>query len=117
MNTHNSSQPDNIKVVHVYETDNIDQVEICLKGLLKGNQYRKRKDFYQVYIDMIQKLISSCDELSLKIKNRSKNFRRMLLLFNVTKWYLINLLIHLFIGLGKLWLKIIKKITIQLVWS
>lgn len=72
LNTHNSSHCDNIKVVYVYETDNIDQVEACLKGLLKTTQYRKRKEFYQVEIDVIKELIKSCDELSLKVKNRSK---------------------------------------------
>lgn len=41
----------------------MDQVEICLKGLLKRNQYRKRKEFYQVDIDIINELIKSCDEL------------------------------------------------------
>lgn len=71
LNTHNSSHTDNVKVVYVYETKNIDQVEACLKGLLIPHQYRKRKEFYQVDIDVIKELIRSCDELTLKIKPKS----------------------------------------------
>ena len=73
LNTHNSSHLDNIRIVYVYETGNIDQVKACLKGLLKPRQYRKRKEFYQVNRDTIKELIKSCDELSLKIKPNKKN--------------------------------------------
>ena len=34
------------------ETNYIDQVEKCLKNILSVKQYRKRKEFYQIYLDI-----------------------------------------------------------------
>jgi len=44
--SHNSSHPDNIQILYVYETKYIDEIEACLKTALKSKQYRKRKEFY-----------------------------------------------------------------------
>ena len=76
MKTHNSSHNDNIEVIFVYETNDIDKVEGCLKVMLKDKQYKKRKEFYEVDIDLIKELISKCDELQLKIKNKPKKFKQ-----------------------------------------
>lgn len=72
INTHNSSHVDNVKVKLVFESDNIDAVEGCLKALLKQYQYRKRKEFYQVDLDVIKKLLKGCENLTLIRKNPSK---------------------------------------------
>ena len=37
--SHNSSHEDNMKIIFVYETDYYDEVESCLKGILKKYQY------------------------------------------------------------------------------
>jgi phage anti-repressor protein len=68
LTTHNSSHVDNVKVVLIYEAEDIDGVERCLKAVLKGHQYKKRKEFYSINIDKLKELLEGCDELTLKAK-------------------------------------------------
>jgi len=68
LTTHNSSHVDNVKVVLVYETEDIDGVERCLKAVLKGFQYKKRKEFYTITIDKLKELLEDCDKITLKAK-------------------------------------------------
>jgi phage anti-repressor protein len=75
-NVHYSSHPDDLEIALIYETDNIEQVENCLKGVLKDKQYRKRKEFYEVNIDIIKDVIEGCDKLILKVKNKLKKFKQ-----------------------------------------
>lgn len=76
LKVHHSSHADNIKVKLVYETDDIDSVENCLKGILKNSQYKKRKEFYQIKIDDLRKLIKDCDKLRLKAKKSTTKSKR-----------------------------------------
>lgn len=69
---HNSSHPDDMEIVFVYETNNIEEVENCLKSILKSKQYRKRKEFYEIDIDVLKELISGCEKLTLKVKKSVK---------------------------------------------
>jgi len=68
LTTHNSSHVDNVKVVLVYEASDIDGVERCLKAVLKGFQYKKRKEFYEITIDKLKVLLEDCDKITLKAK-------------------------------------------------
>ena len=54
LKTHNSSHANNVDVNFVFETNDIDSVEKCLKLVLKTKQYRKRKEFYQVDLDLLK---------------------------------------------------------------
>ena len=80
--THNSSHPNNIHISLVFETDNINEVENCLKSVLKSKQYRKRKEFYQIDIDSIKKIIDKCESATLiaKGKNVPTNFDKYYLM-------------------------------------
>lgn len=69
---HNSIEADDIEILLLYETDNIVQVENCVKNALKTKQYRKRKEIYQVDIDTIKHVISGCDDIIIKVKNAKK---------------------------------------------
>jgi hypothetical protein len=71
--THNSSHVDNVEVILIYESHNIDSVEQCLKLALKPKQYRKRKEFYEADVDLIKELLDGCETLMLKGKNKPKN--------------------------------------------
>lgn len=74
--THNSSHVDNVEVVFIFETNDIDGVEKCLKLALKTKQYRKRKEFYQVDLDLLKELMNDCENLLLKGKNKpNKNIK------------------------------------------
>jgi len=71
LTTHHTSHADNVEVKHVYKTSDIKGVERCLKAVLKEKQYRKRKEFYQVDLQVIKDVISKCgDALSLVKKTR-----------------------------------------------
>jgi phage anti-repressor protein len=74
--THNSSHVDNVDIVHIYETNYIDEVEKCLKNVLSTTQYRKRKEFYQIDLNILKELIKSCDKMSLKVRKNNKNIKQ-----------------------------------------
>ena len=59
---------DNVDIVHIYETNYINEVEKCLKNILMTKQYRKRKEFYQIDLDVLKELIKKCDNMSLKVR-------------------------------------------------
>lgn len=76
LKTHNSSHADNVEVIFIFETNDIDDVENCLKLALKSKQYRKRKEFYQVDLNLIKELLNDCEKLLLKGKYKpDKNFK------------------------------------------
>ena len=58
---HNSPMANDLEVIFQYETENIDQVESCIKAYMKKAQYRKYKEIYQVDLDIIKKYIRNCD--------------------------------------------------------
>jgi len=58
---HNSPLANDLEVIFQYETDNINQVESCIKSYMKQAQYRKYKEIYQVDLDIIKKSIKDCD--------------------------------------------------------
>lgn len=66
--SHNSIEPDDIEIIMLYDTDNIEQVENCVKNALKSKQYRKRKEIYQVDIDVVKDVIGNCDDIINKVK-------------------------------------------------
>jgi hypothetical protein len=73
---HDSSHPDDMEIVFVYETKNIDEVENCLKAVLKSKQYRKRKEFYQIDENILKELINTCDNMTLKVKKSNKHTKQ-----------------------------------------
>ena len=42
---YNSIEADDVEIILLYETDNIVQVENCVKNALRTKQYRKKKKF------------------------------------------------------------------------
>jgi phage anti-repressor protein len=59
--SHNSPLANDLQVMYEYETQNITQVEMCLKAMMKHAQYRKYKEIYQIDLKIIKKLILQCD--------------------------------------------------------
>jgi phage anti-repressor protein len=71
LTTHHTSHADNVEVKHVYKTSDVKGVERCLKAVLKEKQYRKRKEFYQIDLEILKNVISNCgDTLSLVKKTK-----------------------------------------------
>ena len=66
---YNSGRADDIEVLFTYETDDVDSVEACVKGLLKQNKYRKYKEVYQADINMIKDFIKGCVQLKMRYRS------------------------------------------------
>ena len=67
---YNSPLANNLDIIFQYETENIDQVESCIKSYMKQAQYRKYKEIYQVDLDIIKKALKDCD---MKINEYNKD--------------------------------------------
>jgi len=70
---HNSPMANDLEVLFQYETENIDQVETCIKSYMKKSQYRKYKEIYQVDLDIIKQAIKDCD---FKISEYNKDIEK-----------------------------------------
>lgn len=72
---YNGDKKDDIIPLYVYETDNIDEVERCVKSYAKQYQYSKYKEVYKADINMLKDLINDCREFNektnLKVKWKS----------------------------------------------
>ena len=75
-NSHNSPMANDLEVLFIYETDNIDQVESCVKALMKKAQYRKYKEIYRIDLDILKNTIKDCDakinEINININKKNK---------------------------------------------
>lgn len=73
---HNGINANDLEVLFQYETENIDQVESCVKALMKKAQYRKYKEIYRVDLDIIKQVIKNCDteinEINKEIDKKNK---------------------------------------------
>ena len=87
--SHNSIEPYDIEIIMLYETNSIEQVEICVKNALKSKQYRKRKEIYQVDIDVVKDVIENCDDIINKVKKskttKNKKFKKNFLCYLLKK--------------------------------
>lgn len=70
LSNHKSSHADDLEVAYVYETEDVEAVEACVKGLLRDKKYRKRKEVYQADIDMIKDMINMCARIKLKYRTK-----------------------------------------------
>jgi hypothetical protein len=61
LSSHNSPLANDLEVLFQYETENVEQVEACVKSYMKKSQYRKYKEIYQVDINIIKQAIKDCD--------------------------------------------------------
>jgi phage anti-repressor protein/predicted GIY-YIG superfamily endonuclease len=75
LKTHQSSHPDKLEIAYVYETENVDKVEECLKQLLKNKAYRKRKEFYEIDPDLLKDLISVCACMHMIVRKKPNQIK------------------------------------------
>jgi phage anti-repressor protein len=73
LKSHNSPLANDLQVVYEYETENLKQVEDCIKALMKHAQYRKYKEVFQIDLKIIQKFIKQCDKSINIVKKYVKN--------------------------------------------
>ena len=73
LQTYNQDKKDEFVPLYIYETDEIDAVEKCIKAFAKKFQYRKYKEVYKADINMLKNLINQCGEINDKIYLIDKN--------------------------------------------
>ena len=69
---YNGDKKDDIVPLFIYETNNIDEVERCVKSYAKQYQYRKYKEVYKTDINMLKDLINDCGEFNEKTNLKTK---------------------------------------------
>ena len=72
LSSHQSPLAHDIEVLFYYESDNIIEIESCIKALMKKYQYRKYKEVYKINIDIIKSLIESCDKIIIDTEQKVK---------------------------------------------
>jgi len=70
---YNSSNCDKMEIIYIFETKFSKQIENCVISLIKDKRYKKRKDLYQIDIELFKNIISSCNNLFLKYKKKLYN--------------------------------------------
>jgi len=73
LKSHNSPLANDLELIFEYETNNLKQVETCIKALMKNAQYRKYKEVFQIDLDIIKKFIKECDNNINLVKEHIKN--------------------------------------------
>jgi len=72
LKSHQSPLSHNIDILFYYESENIIEIENCIKTLMKPYQYRKYKEVYQINISIIKSLIQDCDKIIIKTHDKVK---------------------------------------------
>jgi len=75
LNTYNGDKKDDIIPIYIYESDDINNIEKCVKTYAKKFQYRKYKEVYKTDINLLKELINDCIEFNekIKLKNEMEN--------------------------------------------
>ena len=63
LQSHQSPLSEDIEILFISEVSDTIAVEKCVKGFMKGYQYRKYKEIYQVNLEIIRNLIGKCSEI------------------------------------------------------
>jgi hypothetical protein len=73
LQNYNSANSDKMKVILIYETKNAKKIEGCVISQIKELRYKKRKDFYEMDLKLLKKIIKECVDLTLKYKKSISN--------------------------------------------
>ena len=66
LNSYNGDKKDDIIPIYIYESDDIDTIEKCVKLFAKKFQYRKYKEVYKTDINVLKEIINNCSEFNEK---------------------------------------------------
>lgn len=67
---YNYANSDKMQVMFIFVNKNTQQIEDYVISQIKQFRYKKRKDFYQINIDIIKQLIDYKNQLTLKFKHK-----------------------------------------------
>jgi phage anti-repressor protein len=63
---YNSANSDKMEVVYIFETKNSKNIQDCVIAQIKQHRYKKRKDFYEIDINVLKNLIKDCTDMTKK---------------------------------------------------
>ena len=72
LQSHQSPLAHDIEILFYYESENITEIERCIKALMKKYQFRKYKEVYKINIDIIKSLIEQCDKIIIDTEQKIK---------------------------------------------
>ena len=75
---------EDVELLYAFRTTYRKKVENCLKNLMEAKRFKKRKEIYEVDLDIIKKLITGCDKLSIdatQVKKKSDQNGKYYLMF------------------------------------
>ena len=60
---YDTAMPNKFEVLYTLQVDDPIGVELCIRGLLHPNIYRRNKDYYQCTLEKIKEVFHTCDKL------------------------------------------------------
>ena len=70
---YNSANSDKMEVVYIFETKNSKNIQDCIIAQIKQHRYKKRKDFYEIDINLLKNIMKDCTDMT---KKYSKSLTR-----------------------------------------
>lgn len=67
---HQSALADDLEVVYTYQTDDVEEVEGCIKASIRRKRFRKYKEVYQIDIDVLKSVIEGCNGIQKNMLKR-----------------------------------------------
>jgi hypothetical protein len=55
-----------MEVVYIFETKNSKNIQDCVIAQIKQHRYKKRKDFYEIDINLLKNIIKDCTDMTKK---------------------------------------------------
>jgi len=75
---YNSANSDKMEVLYIFETKDSKQIQDCVIVQIKTLRYKKRKDFYEINLNLLKKIINECASFTLKYKKSiDKNINKI----------------------------------------
>jgi phage anti-repressor protein len=61
---YNSSNSDKMEVKYIFETKDSKKIQDCVIAQIKPLRYKKRKDFYEIDINILKKILKDCIDIT-----------------------------------------------------
>lgn len=67
LNTYNSGNANDVEPLFIIPVNDIESVETCVKKACRSLQYRKRKEVYEIDIEVLKKITVECNDFTKKL--------------------------------------------------
>jgi len=68
LRTYNIGRAEDVELLYAFRTTDRKTVEACIKGLMESKRYKKRKEIYEIDLDILKKIIVGCNKMSMDMK-------------------------------------------------